>query len=499
MKNRTVEKKHPSFLEYLNTRGGTDEKAKVDASGDQVDMPKPKAKEDPHKTNKKGKKVKQVTESKKRRSFKEYLSGNGKLVEKPTVDAKADYHGPDPKSPEGNPTPYRAANSGSSASSNRESGFGDMGNKSLKYEPKTDVTEKTVSSWPKTKTEGFLNETKNMSLAQFTKHMIENCGCGQVVSEELPGVTAYTTGKIQPHPPEAIKYVAVLANKNENILDNIVHEIKSTGSLGKLLKSLLQHPEAFSEFSALLGDEIDGPRYARLLAKALREQGLAEAVGPPIGPKMKDDEEEEEEDPMGSLSDLDMGDEEEMDDEDMDDEEMGDEEMPDDMDDEEMGDEEMPEDDFDLGSLTGDFKMGPKPPFGKKPFGKGPMGPPSPMGDMGDEDMMGDMGLDGMDDMGDDMGPPMDDMGDEDMMGDMGDEEMPDDMDSDLGLDDMGDEEMDDEMPDLDVDDEDMEGEEDMEDEEDEEEDAPPFGKAKKKSALDNLSNAMRMFSQMRR
>ena len=37
------------FQEYLNSRGKIEEKGKISDTGDVVDMPTPKAKEDPHK------------------------------------------------------------------------------------------------------------------------------------------------------------------------------------------------------------------------------------------------------------------------------------------------------------------------------------------------------------------------------------------------------------------------------------------------------------------
>lgn len=295
----------PSFLEYLNSRGKTDEKPTVDASGDVLDVPNLKK-------PKKPKKQPQI----------EYINASGKLVEKPETETVPDYSGPDPHlTPMG--TPYKAPSSGKNMSSS-EKGLGDLGADNLKYNPDTKL-EKTVSSWPKGKTESFLNKTNEMNIAEFTRYMLETCGCGHVVdSDEIPGVTAYTTGKIFPHPPEAIKYVVVMANKNDSLLDNMVHELKGTGGLGKLLKSILGHPEAYDELTNLFGDEEEGSNRCKAFANAMNgnylkfvtdQEGMYESVAPPLGFDMDlDVDDDEESDPMGELSGFDDEDPEELED-----------------------------------------------------------------------------------------------------------------------------------------------------------------------------------------
>jgi hypothetical protein len=332
-------KNFPSFLEYLNTKNKI-EKVKINPKADNVDMPKPKAKEDPHRKNKTPKKHAQV---------KEYLDFKGKVVEKPDTEEVSDYKGPQPTAPEEKgAAPYKAANDTQPAKKELEKGLGELGNKELVYEPDTKNSVKI------TKTEQFVNKTKNMSLSEFTQYMLKECGCGMVNDEEIPYVTAYTTGKFQPHPPEAVKYVVVLANKNNNILDNMVHEMKSSGSLGKLLKAILNHPEAYDELNSLLADDKDGPGRCNSFAKSMYgsyakflddQKNMYESVSAPVGfedEEMDMDDEEEDYDD----EEMDMDDEEEgYDDEEMD---MDDEEE--DYDDEEMdmGDKESHEGDMDL-------------------------------------------------------------------------------------------------------------------------------------------------------
>jgi hypothetical protein len=290
---------------------------------------------------------------------KEYVNDQGKLVEKPEVAAVADYKGPDPKAPEGkNSAPYKAANDKTKSPTFdvEKNGLGELGNNDLKYEPKTDYKQEIVkSSW--SKTENFINKTKGMTLSEFTKYMLDECGCGSVADEELPYVTAYTSGKFQPHPPEAIKYVVVLANKNNNILDNVVQEMKSSGLLGKVLKALLDHPESYEELTSLFGDPDMGPSRCKLFAKSMDgnvkkfvqdHDSIYESVSSPVGFEIEEEDDEEGED----VEDLDAEDEKDMrsmDDEDMDDEDMGD--MEDEMDDEDMGDMEDEMDDEDMGDM----------------------------------------------------------------------------------------------------------------------------------------------------
>ena len=357
--------KFPSFLEYLDTKGATQEKPKVDEKGDQIDMPTPKAKDDPHKRKpSRGK----GTQGQKQPQVKEYLDASGKLVEKPSPSM--DYRGPDPASPQkagkmevGNPVdkpaPYKAPGSGRAGKA--ESGLGDQGAAALVYEPKVDTTKtEIVPSWPKGKdekaykvngmekqpqvkeykTERFIEKTKGMNLAEFAEFMIKECGCGNVVeNDSLPGITAYSTGKIYPHPEEVIRYIAALSQQRPALLEHLVYELKKIGT-----------------FPALL-----------------------EAVAPPILPD--DDEEDDESVKMPEE------DEEGLEDEDL--EGLEDEEDLEGLEDEEGLDEPDlgPEDDedIDLGDEGDPFHMGPRrrredPDLG--PEGPEDLGPEGPEGDL---------------------------------------------------------------------------------------------------------------------
>ena len=149
---------YKKFNEYLNSRGSLDAKGKVNKTGDEVDMKKPKAKDDPH--NQKRDKGEQI---------KEYLSPKGKMVgpiESEDGDTYQDA-GKREFSPDGNTSPYRA--SGKSPKGwDRETGFADTGAKELVYDPDVKVPTNpaggnSVPSWPKNK------DDKNSSPATQTE------------------------------------------------------------------------------------------------------------------------------------------------------------------------------------------------------------------------------------------------------------------------------------------------------------------------------------------
>ena len=368
--------KFPSFLEYLNDKGAVVEKPSTeivpDYNGPEESTP-PEGKV-PYKTpvaNKapaKGESglanlgdeklkydpTKGSKEEVKKDVMKEYVDGKGKVVEKGQEDVKADYKGPFKDAPEGkNASPYVAKDN---KKKNSEKGLAELGHEECKYEPDTKNAKKP------TKTENFINKTKGMSIAEFTKYMLEECGCGMVGGEDLPSVTAYTTGKFQPHPPEVIRYISTLADKNQGVLENLVSTVVSMGYLNKLMKAIFEHPQAYEELTALLGDEEEGPSRCKSFAGAMGnsyskflsdQEGLYESVSGPLG--FDDSEEEDEDDERHH-------DDEESEEEDFDsEEEFGDEEdsedMEDDQDGEDMDDDHEGEEDFDPESSGNDHDM----------------------------------------------------------------------------------------------------------------------------------------------
>lgn len=372
----------PSFLEYINEKGHVVDNPKVEKVPDYngPDEKTPEGSKVPYKTpvaNKAPEKgesgladlgdeklkydpTKNSKEEVKKDVMKEYVNEKGKVVEKGREDVKADYKGPFKDAPEGkNASPYVAKDE--TGKKKGEKGLAELGHEGCKYEPDTKNAKKP------TKTEGFLNKTKGMSLSEFTKYMLEECGCGQVSGEDLPSVTAYTTGKFQPHPPEVIRYISVLADKNQGILENLVSTVISMGYLNKLLKAIFEHPQAYEELTGLFSDDKDGPSRCNAFAGAMNnsyskflqdQAGLYESVSSPMGFDAEDlekDTEDSEED-MGDEESEEDSDSEEMSDDmsDFDDEsedseeDMGDEESEEDFEDEESEeDSEIPSDDRD--------------------------------------------------------------------------------------------------------------------------------------------------------
>lgn len=350
------------FYEYLDSRGKTEMKGKVNKTGDEVDLKKPKAKDDPH--NQKRDDTQQV---------KEYMSVKGKLVDPVEKDDGDSYvkAGGRENSPDGG-NPYRAANSSKTSSWNRETGFGDSGAKELVYNPKTDIPDsptggKMISSWPKnddsknmTKAESFLHATEGMNLKDYTSHILKECGCKMESNSSVPMVTARNAGKFHPYPPEAIRYVVALGESNERIFENFIDEAKRSGSFGKLVQAMFEHSEMYDEITSLLESK-RGLAHCRALVRSMDESYsdylkenfgyVEEGVAPPIGLKGKmdgmemglDDEDEEgleDEDDMEGLEDEEgMEEDPELEDSLEDEDDMGD---PDDEfgpDEDEMGDE----------------------------------------------------------------------------------------------------------------------------------------------------------------
>lgn len=251
------------------------------------------------------------------RTFTEYLDDKKKLVLKPKVEKVPDYEGPKPTKPDapatsgdnwktevkpkGSPAPYKAAGTDPGQQKPEKNGFADMGDKDLVYEPDTWNPEKVgeggkkVASWPKTKTEVFLQKTESLSLPAFTKYISrqinEHCGCE---NKKAPHVVAYSVGAFHPDPIQAINYVTYLANENKNLLHALVMEAKRVGCLKKIVSELLSFPETYKTLAEAMGGK-EGNIISGKLVRAMNEQSrrlYGEEIAPPVH---FDDEEEEEE------------------------------------------------------------------------------------------------------------------------------------------------------------------------------------------------------------
>lgn len=220
-------------------------------------------------------------------------------INKPQEKEIADYEGPNQKSPPAAKTPFLdkemappktkhepkpySAPGKSAGNKAAESGFGDTGDKNLIYNPDTkkipkqdNIEGQKTKNYPpnkKTKTEQFLDATKGMSIHEFTNHMITKRREG--FDEYLPKISE------NQHPQEIIRYVSALANKNDSIMEDLVHALKRNGCFKKLIESLMDIPESLNMIIELLSNE-DGARRCRQLVRCM-EDSYTEAVGPPFG------------------------------------------------------------------------------------------------------------------------------------------------------------------------------------------------------------------------
>jgi hypothetical protein len=333
--------------------------------------------------------------------FQEYLDRNKKLTTSAPVKKIADFEGKIDTKPvkekkhkdaggkgqDGEIKPYKGGSDAQDPNKGKlKDGFADKGDKKLKYEPDTAHDGngpgkgsegvpggKKAATWPKTKTQEWVDRTKGMSLAEFTK---------TVRAEALKGLDECAC---QDSPHNSIKETIAVCKCNQKYVSALVREMKRNGLFGKLMKEMVNHPETFKALAILMErDEM----YARKLAKAMNEMvappmgdehGGMDLGGPPMHkPKKKKHlPPHPHADMLGGDDDMGMGG----------DDDMG-EEMPhpDDMHDDDMGDD-------DLGMGGDDDDMG------------GDMPHPDDLG--GDDMGMGDddLGIGG----GDDMPPPHND------------------------------------------------------------------------------------------
>lgn len=323
------------------------------------------------------------------KQFSEYLNSKNKLQTSGKVKKIADFEGTVDKKPtkeskhkdaggkgqDGKINPYKGGNDAKNPNKDDKGGFAHKGDSKLKYEPKTDVPAKVgnggkkSNTWPKTETQNWIDRTKGMSLAEFTKNMrteaykgLNECAC-------------------QDAPHNSIKETVSVCKCNQRYVSSLVREMKRNGMFSKLFSEMVQHPEAYVTLAKLMEKD---ESYSRKLVTALNEMisppmGGSEDSNPmngmlkkkrpmPMGDDMGMDSEDDasQEDEEGAENpDEDFGDEENGEDGEMD---MGDEENPDDMDDdgEDGEDMDMGGEDLEGGDMGG---SGPSMPHTKKKHG----------------------------------------------------------------------------------------------------------------------------------
>lgn len=227
------------------------------------------------------------------KSFVEYLDGKSKLVNTGKVQDVADYNGPIPTKPgkekkhkdaggegqKGEPKPYAGGVNAKDPNKGKlKDGFAGKGDTNLEYNPGKKANKagkasnssgvpggKVVpSTWNKTKTQEWLDKTKGLSLAEFTKHLqkktskninLDECAC--------QGTTAL----------EVVKQTVNLAKANESVMLSLIQELKRSKAFGKFMAEALQHDYTYSILAKFMESD---EKYARRLVRAMNEM-----VGPP--------------------------------------------------------------------------------------------------------------------------------------------------------------------------------------------------------------------------
>ena len=262
------------------------------------------------------------------KKFDEYMNEKGK-IESPKIAVNADYDGPIPKSPEkGDLWVMKGAKSVSDTDSKSvgQKKLGDYISTSSKPwvqtkdlpedglvtkrgELKTKATVPSVAKYPdpptlkeapakklyktapsaypssdtehnkpwKSKTEDFVDKTSKMSISEFTQYMLKECShcpdCEEEDGEEeTPKITAYKIGKIEPHVPEVIKFLTHICAKNPRVLENLIHEMKREGLMGKIISTSMEHPEGIESITDVLDHPEDGPRHARSIVRSMDDK-----------------------------------------------------------------------------------------------------------------------------------------------------------------------------------------------------------------------------------
>lgn len=234
------------------------------------------------------------------RKFTEYLNEKGKLQEKPIeaddfdTSPKPDKYPPagatsgknwKTTTPQDKPKPYVGVGTDPGLPK-FDKGFANDGDKNLIYEPKNGKPEKEgwkkldTWTWPKGKTEAFLDDTKELTLSEFASYVSEQSKTGL---HELPTIHAHKTGPICPDPVQAMRYVVTLAAANHRFMESLVIMLKSKGVLDSFLREASNHADTYNELAFLLADPESGGSVARRLVKALSEVTVREITDAPYG------------------------------------------------------------------------------------------------------------------------------------------------------------------------------------------------------------------------
>lgn len=211
------------------------------------------------------------------RSFSEYLDNKSKLQNTGKVQQIADYSGPVASKPGkekkhkdaggegqvGEPKPYAGGTNAKDPNKGKlTDGFSGKGDKSLEYKPgKAGKSDKSgvpggkvvASTWNKTKTQEWIDNTKDMSLSEFTKMLQKRTS---------KGLAEHTA------PLDIMKQAAHLANANDSAMISLIQEMKRSKAFSKFMAEALQHDATYAVLAHYMEKD---ERYARRLVRAMNE------------------------------------------------------------------------------------------------------------------------------------------------------------------------------------------------------------------------------------
>lgn len=203
-------------------------------------------------------------------NFQEYLDGKDKPIVSLTGDT-----GPEPKKSEKppkaatkgknwrveaaqvkdniDPKPYSAPGTDPGLqNADGKAGFanplGQKGDEKLIYKPKTE--DQTLKTALKTKTESFIDYTKNLTANQYANHVLGNTN-PKIISQIIE--------------------TSEIVSKDEYLIETLVREIKRKGNFEKLVEAILHQPETYTELAINLADSTRGKEIARQIARAINE------------------------------------------------------------------------------------------------------------------------------------------------------------------------------------------------------------------------------------
>jgi hypothetical protein len=271
------------------------------------------------------------------RSLKAYVeSMREKAAEKAKVEIVPDYKGPSPSSPSfgktpkdsggkgqsGKVSPYKGGKDAPNPNKSFSDGLAHKGDKGYQktYTKAHGEKEKVIASYPKITTQEWLDRTKKLSLAEFTK---------KIRKDRLSGIESNPSAIY-----ESIKETMSVCEKNKRYILDTVLEMKRSGLFESFFATMAQQPEAFDVLAKLM----ESTNYSRQFVDAINEM-----VAPPIDSDHH----------MGSKrhrdDDMSYDDDHEMSDDDHDEEDHDEEDHDEDHDEEdhEMSDDDLSDDDHD--------------------------------------------------------------------------------------------------------------------------------------------------------